>query len=117
MHQLGFTKTCRAGLYRLHWVSGGTSLAAVGHLYDGTAWFAPINWTSVTTAGIASIEWERVDRFERLELEELAALVGSEDSWRGGYELQGEAGEKLFRLLGLAPRCAGPIESPELDDP
>ncbi len=36
------------GLYRLHWRSGGSSLAAVGITVDGRNWFAPTNWVSPT---------------------------------------------------------------------
>lgn len=33
------------GIYRLTWSSGGTSVASVGSLYDGTRWYLPTNWT------------------------------------------------------------------------
>lgn len=39
----------------------------------------------------------------------LRELVSDPGSWRGGYELTDEAGEKLFRLLGLEPRCLGKL--------
>ena len=52
------------GLYRLFWKSGGTSLASVGSLYDGTHWFAPTNWTSPTAGGIASTDWRKIDKVE-----------------------------------------------------
>ena len=38
---------CPHGLYRIFWHSGGSSVAAVGSLYDGTRWVAPTNWTSL----------------------------------------------------------------------
>ncbi len=44
------------------------------------------------------------------EVRELEALVANEASWRGGYEMTGEAGEQLFRLLGLEPRCLPPLD-------
>jgi len=34
------------GIYELHWIDGGTSVAAVGILYDGKRWYAPCNWTT-----------------------------------------------------------------------
>lgn len=52
------------GIYRLFWKSGGSSLAAVGSLHDGTPWFAPTNWTSETAGGIASTDWRKVDAVE-----------------------------------------------------
>jgi hypothetical protein len=60
------------GLYRLHWHTGGSSLASVGQLHDGTRWFAPCNWTSSGKAGIASTQWSGVMRTELiLDLEDL----------------------------------------------
>ena len=35
---------CDLGLYRIHWKSGGTSLASVGMTYE-ERWLAPTNWT------------------------------------------------------------------------
>lgn len=52
------------GIYRLHWVDGGSSLAAVGMLHDGARWFAPINWTSIVHERIASVKWDMVERVE-----------------------------------------------------
>lgn len=34
------------GVYRLHWVDGGTTLACVGFDYSGARWLACSNWTS-----------------------------------------------------------------------
>jgi hypothetical protein len=56
------------GLYRLHWKTGGSSLAAVGGLGDGTLWFGPINWTSDGPEGIASIGWYSVEHAVKLEV-------------------------------------------------
>jgi hypothetical protein len=52
------------GIYRLHWVEGGSSLAAVGMLHDGTRWFAPINWTGIVQERIACVKWEMVESAE-----------------------------------------------------
>ena len=39
------------GVYRIHWNSGGTSIAAVGSDYWGNRWFAPTNWQSKSKKG------------------------------------------------------------------
>lgn len=49
------------GIYRLDWKGGGSSVAAVGVLYDGTRWFAPVNWTSEVADHIASTNWRIVE--------------------------------------------------------
>jgi hypothetical protein len=54
------------GLYHLFWKAGGCSAAAVGTLHDGRRWFAPTNWTSKETAGIASTAWRLVDHTARI---------------------------------------------------
>lgn len=66
------------GLYRLHWDEGGTSLAAVGMCYDGSRWFAPVNWTcrppKEATVGkwpvavVATTDWSRVLRADKIEV-------------------------------------------------
>lgn len=56
------------GLYRVHWLSGGCSLAAIGCGYNGDNWIAPINWTRPST--IPEIErgtWGFVKRLELIE--------------------------------------------------
>lgn len=55
------------GIYRLHWKTGGYSLAAVGMLYDGDRWFACANHTSSSLHGIASYQWEKVERADRID--------------------------------------------------
>ena len=52
------------GLYRLHWVSGGSSLASVGMLHDGSRWYAAANWSSAEPTGIASSNWDAVEHAE-----------------------------------------------------
>jgi hypothetical protein len=39
-------KKCPLGLYKIFWKSGGSSLAAIGNMYNGVRWIAPINWTA-----------------------------------------------------------------------
>jgi hypothetical protein len=58
------------GIYRLYWYSGGSSLASVGSCYDGTRWYAPINWISGDAKDphpkhplVAAIDWSYVDRY------------------------------------------------------
>jgi len=36
------------GIYKLHWASGGDSIAAVGGTDNGGRWMAPINWITPT---------------------------------------------------------------------
>jgi hypothetical protein len=63
----------RHGLYRLHWKSGGASLASVGSLNNGDRWFACTNWTaSSVQAGVASTQWELVAVAELLPVKEPA---------------------------------------------
>lgn len=50
------------GVYRLHWKSGGTSVAAVGCLASGEKWFAPANWISGP-----STDWTKVESVELIE--------------------------------------------------
>lgn len=52
-----------SGLYRIHWKSGGTSLAAVGVSSRGARWLAPTNWTN---AGEGAYVWRRVERVEAI---------------------------------------------------
>lgn len=49
------------GVYCLFWKGGGSSVASVGSLHDGSRWFAPSNWTSAVPTGIASTDWRRVN--------------------------------------------------------
>lgn len=42
----GQQKLLKPGIYRIHWSSGGSSLAAVGVLTNGQNWFAPVNCTA-----------------------------------------------------------------------
>ena len=39
-------KNCKLGLYRIYWKGGGSSVGAIGQLYDGERWIAPCNWTT-----------------------------------------------------------------------
>jgi hypothetical protein len=37
---------CELGLYIIHWIDGGKSLAAIGNDQNGNRWFAPTNWVN-----------------------------------------------------------------------
>lgn len=59
------------GLYKVHWKSsegGGTSLASVGSLYDGSRWLAPTNWTTgegkTNPTGCGQKTWSSVEKME-----------------------------------------------------
>ena len=56
------------GLYKIFWKSGGTSLAAIGNLYDGIRWVAPINWTCENGANPTGIMNELLDDIKKLEI-------------------------------------------------
>lgn len=56
------TKKLARGIYRLHWKSGGSSLAAVGSNERGDRWIAPTNWIN---AG-STLHWKLVERAELL---------------------------------------------------
>jgi hypothetical protein len=53
------------GVYRVFWKGGGTSVAAMGQLYDGRKWLVPANWTSESPAKIATTHhWRLIERLE-----------------------------------------------------
>ena len=55
-------KKLKNGVYKIFWkYDGGSSLASVGRLHDGTPWFAPSNWVSANKEGIACTEWRMVE--------------------------------------------------------
>jgi hypothetical protein len=51
------------GVYRIWWEEGGSSVASVGILHDGTPWFMPANWTGDGKIQ-ASTDWDDVERVE-----------------------------------------------------
>jgi hypothetical protein len=54
------------GLYRVHWKSGGSSLAAIGMMENGDRWIAPTNWIkpwAMPTAG----GWADIDHLEPID--------------------------------------------------
>lgn len=61
----------KSGVYRLYWKSGGSSVAAVGMLYDGAKWYAPANWTlgavDADRAHLTGTDWSRIERAELIE--------------------------------------------------
>jgi hypothetical protein len=56
------------GVYRIHWISGGYSVAAVGRTHGGRTWLAPANWSSEYPSGVPSVEaWNQVEKVELIE--------------------------------------------------
>jgi hypothetical protein len=56
------------GVYRLFWKQGGSSLAAVGQLHDGTHWFAPSNWSSKNVQAVGwTDKWRQVETAQPIE--------------------------------------------------
>lgn len=55
------------GAYRLFWHSGGSSVAAVGMLDDGTRWYAPANWTNREPGAVVSTDWSLVKHADLIE--------------------------------------------------
>ena len=65
-HPLAKWKTGLAlGLHRIHWSSGGTSLAAIGMQSDGRRWIAPCNWTQPSLEPEAGA-WGEIDHTDLL---------------------------------------------------
>ncbi len=60
-------KDCKHGLYKIYWFSGGSSLAAIGSLHDGTRWIAPCNWTGKTNP-IGKLDDERIPEITSMTL-------------------------------------------------
>lgn len=56
------------GLFRVHWKSGGSSLAAIGMMENGDRWIAPTNWIRPGTMPSAG-EWADIERLEPIDAE------------------------------------------------
>jgi hypothetical protein len=60
---------CPLGLYEVFWNSGGSSVASIGNMYDGTRWLAPTNWTAdVDKDPTGRIDDEMVLKIDRIVL-------------------------------------------------
>lgn len=49
------------GIYRINWdeeAGGGFSIAAVGSMYNGDRWLAPLNWTAQPGRSPATCSYE-----------------------------------------------------------
>jgi Lar family restriction alleviation protein len=61
------------GLYRIHWKTGGSSLAAVGMDHSGARWMAASNWTCAEikspAAPLVGHPWAEVEYLEPLSAE------------------------------------------------
>lgn len=55
----------RMGLYKIHWKSGGSSLASIGITHDGGRWIAPTNW--ISTAEINQDILDDIKKMEKIE--------------------------------------------------
>ncbi len=62
----GRNSKMKHGLYRIHWKSGGSSLASVGSMHNGDRWIAPTNWTSDSNP--TGLLKDKVDDIKRMEL-------------------------------------------------
>lgn len=56
------------GLYKVYWKDGGTSLASVGSMSDGSRWIAPCNWINTPPGNEWSGEsvWKAVEKVKCL---------------------------------------------------
>ena len=54
----------KLGIYRVHWSSGGSSLASIFMDEGGTRWIAPTNW--IQPGKLATVGWGAVERLEPL---------------------------------------------------
>jgi hypothetical protein len=69
---LGFDPSRMAlGLYRVQWVSGGTSLASIYMDASGGRWIAPTNW--IAPGPLPGNLWSAIEKFEPIEVLENAA--------------------------------------------
>lgn len=65
--KLAEVNSLESGIYRIHWSSGGESLAAVGLCANGDRWMAPTNWI---TPSARREDWgmvlfvEKIDRLK-----------------------------------------------------
>ena len=67
--------TCPHGLYKIKWMEGGESLAAIGSMHDGKRWIAPTNWTSATTDVAGEMEEHNIDYILLLEPDPVKKVI------------------------------------------
>ncbi|MBD8556344.1 hypothetical protein IFT84_17690 [Rhizobium sp. CFBP 8762] len=66
LEKFGSPNVAPLGLYRVHWKSGGNSLAAIGMGSNGDRWIAPTNW--IRPADMSSMGgWGDIEWLERIE--------------------------------------------------
>jgi hypothetical protein len=56
-------KALPCGIYKIYWVGGGTSVAALGMKRNGNKWLAPTNWMSPTRKQNI---WEKIYRMKSI---------------------------------------------------
>lgn len=67
----------KPGLYRIHWRTGGSSLAAVGVDRNGARWLAPINWVSPFVPETSRTNpWLDVESYDRIDHDTVAKKEG-----------------------------------------
>lgn len=70
-HKSSEILNCKLGLYKVHWESGGYSLAAIGNMYNGDRWLAPVNWTAEVGKNPGCLLKDKVNEIKRLEYLEI----------------------------------------------
>lgn len=68
MAKFGSPTVAPLGLYRVHWKSGGSSLAAIGMMENGDRWIAPTNWITPGTIPSAG-EWGEIERLQPIDVD------------------------------------------------
>jgi hypothetical protein len=69
------------GLWRIHWASGGTSMASIGMTYSGQWWIAPSNWQYAAelpihrSYGSDRTTWHDIVKLESIDPEELQSVA------------------------------------------
>ena len=59
------SRKLKSGIYKIHWKSGGSSIASIGVMKNGDRWLAPTNWVEPDTSGTS---WKNIDRMEKLRI-------------------------------------------------
>lgn len=103
----------KPGIYRLHWCSGGSSLASVGQFVDGSNWYAPTNWLGESERHAATSfadampwsDWTKIERIEReIERADLDRAVIIAAGFAANSELSEWSAEQIagFAMATLA---------------
>ena len=106
------------GVYRLHWMDGGSSVATISHNSEGRYWFAPSNWLHTIRDGVPSLpcyDWDKVRCVQVIETQDVGSNSAASHAAEianayGKMESCCECGEDYPRadlLCGevFCPRC------------